>query len=216
MSSPLDRYFEARSTDSVPFRAAPCPSDDALAAWIEGLLPLAERRPVDDHLLACEACHEVVGFVLDGRMVTASEPAPSPLSLVVQVMGQGLQLLGETAQRLLGGEPQPALGGVRGDAAAAQPVRLAGPGGGLDELELLADVDGRVRVQVHGQLELLADESASLLLEADGEARERRRFGGGSLALQPLSPGDYTLRLVARTPGKAPRTLSETRLQLRA
>ena len=215
MSSPLDRFFAAPGAHSAPNRAASCPSDEALAAWVEGLLPLAERRPVDDHLLECEACHELTGLVLDARF----EPrgAISPLNLIVQVVGRGLQALGATAERLLGTDGgQPALGGVRGEASLSEPVRLAGPGGGLDELELLADVDGRVRVQVHGHLELLADESASLLIEADGEARERRRFGGGTLALQPLSPGDYTLRLVARTPGKAPRTLSETRLQLRA
>jgi len=40
--------------------ATPCPSEEILAAYAEGLLPLGERAPVEGHLAACAVCLDAV------------------------------------------------------------------------------------------------------------------------------------------------------------
>jgi hypothetical protein len=72
--------------------AAPCPSEETLAAYAEGLLPPGERAPVEGHLATCAVC-------LDAVLL---QRQPLPAELLEERMEEPLHgRLGRLAQGIL-------------------------------------------------------------------------------------------------------------------
>jgi hypothetical protein len=95
-------------------------------------------------------------------------------------------------------------------------VTLPGPGQGLDSLELQALADETARVVVHGNrpADLRPDDQLAVILEVDGELRERRPFLGRPVTFAPVGRGCHRVRLVARSRGGSPRELSRAEIEL--
>ena len=63
---------------STPMTMTNCPSDETLAAVIDGRLDPASRRTVIEHMSSCSDCYAIVsaGWDLQAAEVVAAEPAP--------------------------------------------------------------------------------------------------------------------------------------------
>jgi hypothetical protein len=237
MNHRLIHQFFDRSGEPArsPAPGAACPSDEAFANYLGALLPAQERAVLETHALACFPCHELLRMVVDmasagltaplpAHPLSAREgtrsPSPEPLSLriVGKLAARGIELLNHlelTFRTLVDGPLTPALGTLRRAATPAPAVSewlcIRGPGQGLDELELQVQADGTVRLVVRCDKlpDLAAGESASIILDVDGAARERRAFDGQPVSFAPLGRGSYRVRVVARAAGAPARALAE-------
>jgi hypothetical protein len=228
-----DLFFQSRGLHTRP--AAPalgCPTDELLAGFASELLPARDRQALVRHVLDCVDCHDVVRALADLDILVA--PALRPVSvsvpvrrLVARIASRGLELL-ELVDEAVGAAlaapalqlrvaPALALGGLRGAGPTAEPVTLAGPGQGLDAIELQAHADDTARVIVHGSRpdDLRPDDRLSVVLEVDGSLRERRPFLGQPVAFAPVGPGRHRVRLMVRARGGAARELSRADIELR-
>jgi hypothetical protein len=156
------------------------------------------------------------------------------LRIVGRLVQRGIELLNhaELTFRTVMDPLTPVLDPVRGAAAAAgvssdvgsgapatsEWISVRGPGDGLDELELQFQANGTAQLVVRCEHlpELQPGELASILLDVDGFAREKRPFSGEPLTFAPLGRGSYRVRLVARAPGGPARPLAEATLELTA
>ena len=223
MSNPLDLIFASRGLSRPARPLGPdCPSDEALAGFLDEALPLGQQRVIEDHALCCDACHTVIQAVVD--VTRSAVPASArPARIVARLVQKGLELLNPldlSFRSLRDGALSPALGALRGVAtaeeAASHLFSVDGPGDGLDEIELQLQPNGSVRLMVRGNSPppLAPGEVSSIVFEADGCAREKRPFSGAPLTFAPLGPGQYRVQLVARAPGQPARTLSEASFEL--
>lgn len=210
MTDFIDTVFRlAGRADHAP--CADCPDDDTLAAYQDAALSATERRAVQDHALACAHAQLMLASLAEQRAATERTPG---LRIVARLAEKGLALLNaaELTLRELAG--QPALGALRGDDTCPL-LRLAGPGRGLDEIELQAQSDGSIRCSVSGELADRQDgELSSVVLEVDGVLREKRPFSGERLAFSPLTGGSCRIALITRRPGEAAREVSAAVLDL--
>ncbi len=238
MSNPIDRLF---ATAGQPLNSkAPgknCPSDEAFAEYLGALLPAPEREALELHSLACADCHDLLRMVVnlnstDLRLASAPSPAfaeavqasspPAAVRIVGRLVKRGIELMNHaelTFRTLLDGSLTPAPIGVRGtETLAPEWVAIRGPGHGIDELELQVQTNGTARlvVRCENMPVLASGELASILLDVDGSAREKRPFDGGELSFAPIGRGNYRVRLVARAPGGPVRQLAEATLELTA
>jgi hypothetical protein len=188
--------------------------DETLAAYLEGRLPSGARRRLEREALADPTRFELLRASVDA----VGGPARRPFLVLARLKDRGLELLNEvdlTLRSLF--EPQPALGALRRHPGAAEDlVALAGPGEGIDELDLqvLPDHTARVVVRCTEPLDLRVDESVSITLDTDGELREKHPFDGDSFTFSALQPGHHVVRLMARSPGRETRTLAEAAIDL--
>lgn len=214
MTHPIERLFRH------PDLLASSPADDAghhdeaLAAYLEGKLSSGARRRLEQEALADPARFELLRAAVDA----VGGPARRPFRVLARLKDRGLELLNEvdlTLRALL--EPQPALGALRRHPGTAEGlVALAGPGEGIDELDLQVRPDHTARVVVRctEPLDLRVDESVSITLDTDGELREKHPFDGDSFIFSALKPGRHVVRLVARSPGRQSRMLAEAAIEL--
>jgi hypothetical protein len=220
----VSRAFRASGR---PRRAADpdsgCTPDEMLAGYLESRLSERDRQLLEDHALHCGDCNEVLSSAVDA--VGVSAPIPASVHILGRLTRHGIELLNhfELAIRSLGDSmPVPALGALRGISTEAPPtsemVILAGPGNGLDELELQVQSNGATRLSVRcAHLpELRPGEIVSVILEVDGTPREKRPLSGEAISFAPLGPGHYCVRLMARAPGCPSRELSQAIIDLEA
>ena len=190
--------------------------DEALAAYLEGRLSSGARRRLEQEALTDPARFELLRASVDAVGVKVRRP----FRVLARLKDRGLELLNEvdlTLRSLL--DPPPALGALRRHSGAAEGlVALAGPGEGIDELDLqvLPDHTARVVVRCTEPLDLRVDESVSITLDTDGELREKHPFDGNSFTFSALQPGQHVVRLMARSPGRQSRMLAEAAIDLTA
>src|ERR1700709_1154211 len=78
--------------------AAPCPTDEQLAAYIDGVLSPAESRQVAEHLASCEDCFEL--YCETARFLVDSSPAPpEDAELAAALAGKGVVRFPTLAER---------------------------------------------------------------------------------------------------------------------
>lgn len=223
MNQTFEMFLRTQGADYWPENPGPdFPSEDEFAAYLDGVLPLTERRDFERRLLRDPVAFTLLRAAVDA-LAEARVPVPRTTRILARLAERGLQLINALdlsfhVQRE--GRLQPALGALRGDAAeeSSELLRIDGPGSGLDELELVRQSDGSVHLTVRCRepLPLAEGEISSLVLEADGEPREKRPYSGDALAFSPLGQGRFTLRLLARAPGHEPRELACAHLELSA
>lgn len=226
MNSPFDLITSAFANkgraDLVP--CAECPTDEALAGFLDRVLSATEARAIEDHALECAATHQLVTTLADVRSAMAQARAKPGLRIRARLMERGIALLNAVDLTLRGLTAQPALGAVRGDEAdagkTAELVRISGPGAGLDEIELQAQADGTVRFVVSGNLPSASAaghdqaQRTSVVLEVDGMLREKRPYSGGRVTFAPLAGGDCRITVLRRLPGGPTVEISEARIEL--
>ncbi|GJM21930.1 MAG: hypothetical protein DHS20C15_18450 [Planctomycetota bacterium] len=223
MNDTLQSFFKTRGAELWPAEPGPdFPSEESFAAYLDDALPLTERRAFEARVLRDPAAYALLRCAVD-VLAEAERPVSSSTRILASIKRHGLQLLNAmelSFQTLRDGQLRPALGALRGEAGdeSFQLLRIDGPGHGLDELELSSQSDGSVQLTVRGRepLQLQAGEISSIVLEAEGEPREKRPFSGEPLGFTPLGHGRYTLRLVARAPGHPLRELACAHLELSA
>ena len=216
MNNPVDRLF--RSCGQLPAPTEDVgPFEETLAAYLDGRLNPGARRHLENQVLANPEQFELFRAAVDTIGVTA----PQPFRVLARLKDRGLELLNEVElafRSLL--DPGPvALGALRRHQTEnADLVTLFGPGEGIDELDLQAQPDHTTRLIVRctDLLDLRVDESVSITLDTDGELREKHPFDGSSFVFAALTSGQHTVRLVARAPGRTPRTLAEAQIDLAA
>jgi len=210
MSDFIDSVFRAAGrADHQP--CSDCPEDEALAAYQEGLLSATERRALQDHALACAYSQGLLAVLAEQR---AGSERVTGLHIVARLAKRGLALLNAAELTLRGLVAQPALGSLRGDETCPL-LRIAGPGQGLDEIELQTQADGSVRCIVSGELVERGEGSrSSVALEVDGILREKRPFSGDRLSFGPLTGGSCRITLLTRRPGEAAHEVSAAVLDL--
>jgi hypothetical protein len=232
------RGLQSRSADP----ALGCPADETFAGYGAALLPASERSAFEHHLLRCADCHELLRAVIDGlavhRPVTVRAAALPTTRLTARLLARGLALVdhvqGALADLAAPAEPsathpavqpalRPALGALRrspsgepATATGADLLRIKGPGGGLDALELQLQADGTLRLVVSGHLpsDQRVGEILSVVLDHEGQSREQRPFEGRPVGFAPISAGHWRVRLVGRVPGESPRELAQAELEL--
>ena len=238
-SRDVDQFFasQGQSTRS-PEPGPQCLSDEQLAGYVGALLPARDRQALETHALACADCHELLQVLVD--VIGVREPAlrtehrlapirtaePASIRVIGRLVQRGRQrglelvnAMDLVFRALAQGSPAPALGALRGS-AAAPPVSdlfvIRGPGSGLDELEVQVQADGTARLTVHCRdlPALRPGEMLSVVLDVDGGPREKRPLGGEPISFAPIGAGDYRVRLTARAPGQPTRELAEASLQL--
>lgn len=223
MNSHLEQFFRTRGAELWPAEPGPdFPAEEVFAAYLDDALPLTERRAFEARVLRDPAAYALLRCAVD-TLAEAERPVSRSTRIVARLKQTGLQLLNAmelSFQTLRDGQLRPALGALRGEASedSVQLLRIDGPGSGLDELELARQSDGSVQLTVRGRepIPLQSGEISSVVLEADGEPREKRPFSGDALGFSPLGHGRYTLRLVARAPGHPLRELASAHLELSA
>lgn len=210
MSDFIDNVFRAAGrADRQP--CSDCPDDERFAAYQEGLLSATERRAVQDHALACAYSQGLLSVMAEQRAATERVAG---LHIVARLAKRGLALLNAAELTLRGLTAQPALGDLRGDQTCPL-LRIAGPGQGLDEIELQTQSDGSIRCIVSGELiERTEGAQSSVVLEVDGVLREKRPFSGDRLSFGPLTGGSCRITLLTRRPGEAAREISAAVLDL--
>jgi hypothetical protein len=214
MSNPVDRLFRQRGHSPAPSKDVG-PFEETLAAYLDGRLNPGARRRLENQVLADPEQFELFRCAVDTIGVTT----PQPFRVLARLKDRGLELLNEVElafRSLLDPEPA-ALGALRRHKMEnADLVTLFGPGEGIDELDLQAQPDRTTRVIVRctDLMDLRVDESVSITLDTDGELREKHPFDGNTFVFPALTSGQHTVRLVARAPGRTPRTLSEAQIDL--
>lgn len=195
-----------------------CPTDDDLAGFFDRVLSATETRAIEDHALVCAHTQQLLTTVADVRTAAARATARPGLRIRARLAKRGIALLNAADLTLRGLTGQPALGSVRGSVRGAETsdlVRVSGPGGGLDEIELQAQADGRVRLIVSGELSGSgSDARTSVVLEVDGMLREKRPYSGERIAFAPLAEGDCRITVLRRQPGSPATEVSEAHIEL--
>jgi hypothetical protein len=221
----MSKGLQSRSSDL----ALGCPTDEAFAGYATALLPTADRLALEGHVLRCADCHELLRAVTDvlgvSRPVAVRAAAIPSVRLIARLLERGVALVDQlqgSLVDLLSPPLQPALGGLRRASASAEPtaaadlLRIKGPGRGLDAIELHMQADGALRLVVSGHLpsDQRVGEILSLLLDHDGESREQRPFDGRPVRFSPIGAGHWRVRLVGRIPGETSRELAQADLEL--
>jgi hypothetical protein len=217
MNNPVDRLFRQRAQIGAPTEdtAEMGGFDEALTGYLDGRLNLGARRHLENQVLEDPALFELFRLAVDTIGVTA----PRPFRVLARIKDRGLELLNEVdlAFRALLEPGQPALGALRRQKMEnSDLVTLFGPGEGIDELDLQVQPDQTTRLIVRctDSLDVRVDETISITLDTDGELREKHPFNGDSFVFPSLMTGQHTVRLVARAPGRKPRTLAEAQIDL--
>lgn len=217
----FDHVFAARGLSTRAHEPGPsCPSDEQLAAFVQGRLPGREHDGLLAHALRCADCHELVSALAAVPGLRAPARQPAMLRIVARLARTSLQLLNEAelAAAALLAPPAPALGAVRRAPEAGQDrLVFRGPGSGLDEIEVQVQANGTARLGVRAVRlpSLRPDEILSVLLEVDGAPREKRPYTGEMVHFAPLGAGSYRVRVTARAPGEPARDLAEASLELK-
>lgn len=199
---------------ATPEPCALCPTDDDLAGFFDRVLSATETRVIENHALDCAYTHGVMAAFAAVRAEAVQSERPPSLRIQARLIEGGIALLNAVDLSLRGLAGQPALGSVRGSETTSL-VRVAGPGDGLDEIELHAQADGSVRLAVSGDLAGTApDGRTSIVLEVDGMLREKRPYSGDRVAFAPLAQGDCRITLLRRRPGGPAQEIGETRVDL--
>lgn len=223
MNQIFESFLRQRGADLWPADPGPdFPAEEDFAAYLDDVLPLTERRAFEKRVLRDPAAFVLLRAAVDA-LADARQDVPRTTHILARLAERGLQLLNaldHSFRVLREGELQPALGALRGEASesGSDLLRIDGPGRGLDELELARQSDGSVHLTARARepLPLAEGEISSLVLEADGEPREKRPYSGDPLAFSPLGTGRFTLRLLARAPGQDARELACAHLELSA
>jgi hypothetical protein len=191
-----------------------CPTDDDLAGFFDQVLSATETRAIEEHALTCAYTHAVITSYAVVRSEAAQAGRRVGLRIRARLVDGCIALLNAVDLTLRGLSAQPALGAVRGS-ESARLVRVAGPGDGLDEIELQAQADGSVRVVVSGVLvDTAPDGRTSVVLEVDGMLREKRPYSGERVAFAPLTRGDCRITVLRRHPDGPALEISEARVDL--
>lgn len=212
----LERLFAACG---LVLPAATDVSDEHLGAYLDGTLSPKDRRDLERRALHDPPLFEVLRTLVDVIGVATPEPL-RPLVVVARLLKKGaergLELLNPLALAFQPRGLELALGPVRSGTVSADLFTVAGPGRGLDRIELQAMADGSARLGVRC-VELPAlepDESLSIVRELDGRLMEKRPFDGRPVDFTSVQPGRTRLALVARAPGRTARTLGEAIVDL--
>lgn len=192
------------------------PSDEQLALYVDGKLLPHQRRLLEERALSCPHTYEVLKASVDALGVRREA---ATFRVVARLVEKGLELVNAFEHRLRRpeGELVPALGALRGG-EGTELLTLQGPGRGLDELELQRHGDGTAHLTVRGSggLPLEDGERASYVVEVDGQARVKRPYSASPLDVGPLDAGSvYDVKVVAKAPGSAPRTVVDASVDLR-
>jgi len=199
---------------AAPVPCDQCPTDDDLAGFFDRVLSATEARVIENHALGCAYTHGVVAAFAAVRAEAIQSERQPGLCIRARLIEGGIALLNAADLTLRSLAGQPALGSVRGS-ETTNLVRVAGPGDGLDEIELQALADGSVRLVVSGDLVGAAlDGRTSVVLEVDGMLREKRPYSGDRVAFAPLTQGDCRITLLRRRPGGPAQEIGETRVDL--
>jgi len=227
MNRPFDLISSAFANqgraDFTP--CAQCPTDEAVAGFLDHALSATETRAIEDHSLECAATHQLITSLAD---LGASAPATAKpgLRIRARLAERGIALLNAIDLTVRGLTAEPALGAIRGDGASettSELVRISGPGAGLDEIELQAQADGTVRFVVSGDMSAATSKPGaassesprtSVVLEVDGMLREKRPYSGGRVTFAPLAGGDCRITVLRRPPGGPTVEISEARIEL--
>ncbi len=221
MTNPIDSVFSALGRAPVNSIPSDLLTDEILAIYLDGGLSPADCAALERRVLTDPAAFELYRAAVD---VIGMRPAreSEPFRILARIHERGLKVLNELEHRfwaLVDGSLQPALGPLRAGAVAEPDLlTVLGPGNGLDELDLQLQSDGSTRLEVRSRVrpEVGADEKLSILLETDGQVREKRPFEGDRAAFDGLVVGRHVVTLQARAPGGQPRTLARAEVALQA
>jgi len=189
--------------------ATPCPSEETLACYAEGLLPPAERAPVEDHLAACAGCLDAVllqrqplpAELLEegmeeprharlGRLAQSILASLNPCDLAVRCVRGALEVIeGATAVRWQYAMAQTAV--RSGAVAGRQRVQLTKAVGALTlEVELTHDDEG-YGVVMSGAGLAGADVDRRINLSSGDRELDSLPVGDTPLTFEGLPPGYY-------------------------
>lgn len=78
----LSRLTARRLLNGIPALESPCPSQEELAAYLDGRLRCRERREIEAHLAECAGCRAAIIELRHILRALTAEPAAVPAAVL--------------------------------------------------------------------------------------------------------------------------------------